>query len=534
MSTSKTYWKNIADLASNPELDPKRHNEFVEHIPVDEFLGDKGTLENSQTSRRDFLKYVGFSTAAATVAACEGPVIKSIPYVVQPESIIPGIANYYATSIANGYDFASVLVKTREGRPILINNNSLDKTGVGANARVNASVLDLYDSQRLKAPQISGVPTSWATFNSEVAQKLSDLSAQLKPIVLLTQTFASPSTAALVNEFVAKFPTTKHVTYDAISQSAALDAFEQRYGKRAMADYDFSKALLIVSIGADFLGDWQGGGFDGGYSKSRIPQNGMMSRHVQFESNMSLSGANADQRVPLKPAHQKQVLAALYAKLKGTSVQTDLPEGVLAIVNQTAKSLQKSGSNAVVVTGLDDADAQALVLEMNTLLESKSFNPNTPLLVRSGNDASINNLVDQMNSGAVGAVIMAGVNPSYTLPNAAAFNDALAKVELTVDFSLKLDETASKVTYLAAAPHYLESWGDVERKAGHYGLMQPTIRPLFDTMQFQDALLSWMGSSVAYYDYLKTFWAANVLNGSEWNQALHDGYFSTETKRAIG
>ena len=166
MSTSKTYWKNIADLKSNPELDPKRHNEFVEHIPVDEFLGDKGTLENSQTSRRDFLKYVGFSTAAATLAACEGPVIKSIPYVVQPESIVPGIANYYATSIANGYDFASVLVKTREGRPILINNNKLDQSGVGANARVNASVLDLYDSQRLKAPQISGTPTSLVTFNS--------------------------------------------------------------------------------------------------------------------------------------------------------------------------------------------------------------------------------------------------------------------------------------------------------------------------------------------------------------------------------
>ena len=276
MSTSKTYWKNIADLASNPELDPKRHNEFVEHIPVDEFLGDKETLDQSDTSRRDFLKYVGFSTAAATLAACEGPVIKSIPYVVQPESIVPGIANYYATSIANGYDFASILVKTREGRPILINNNSLDATGTGANARVNASVLDLYDSKRLTAPMINGVASSWEVFNTDIAKQLEVLTTDNKAIVLLTQTFASPSMFALVNEFKSKFPTAKHITYDAISQSSALDAFEQRYGIRALADYDFSKALMIVSVAADFLGDWQGGGFDSGYSKSRIPQNGMI------------------------------------------------------------------------------------------------------------------------------------------------------------------------------------------------------------------------------------------------------------------
>ncbi len=346
---------------------------------------------------------------------------------------------------------------------------------------------------------------------------------------MLTQTFASPSTTALINEFLAKFPTAKHLTYDAISQSAALDAFEQRYAKRAMADYDFSKALLIVSIGADFLSDWQGGGFDSGYSKSRIPQNGMMSRHVQFESNMSLTGANADQRIPLKPAHQKQVLAALYAKLKGTSVQTNLPESVLNTVNQTAKSLQKSGNNAVVVTGLDDVDAQALVLEINTLLGCKAFNPNAPLYVRSGSNKAMNELVSDMSNGKIGAVIMAGVNPSYTLPNATEFNNALAKVDLTVSFSLKADETSSNVKYLGAAPHYLESWGDLERKAGHFGLIQPVIRPLFDSMQFQDALLSWMGSAVSYYSYIKTYWTENVLNGAEWNQALHDGCFIGQT-----
>ncbi len=124
MSSNKKYWKSEAELSANDAMiETLKQNEFVEQIPTGEFLSDKQTLATSNTNRRDFLKYVGFSTAAASLAACEGPVIKSIPYVVQPEQIIPGVANFYATTIANGYDFASILVKTREGRPIKVENN---------------------------------------------------------------------------------------------------------------------------------------------------------------------------------------------------------------------------------------------------------------------------------------------------------------------------------------------------------------------------------------------------------------------------
>ena len=112
MSNKKKYWKNLAELSHNNDsaFTELQNKEFVQEIPVDEFLSDKDNLENSSTNRRDFLKYIGFSTAAATLAACEGPVVKSIPYVVQPKEIIPGIANYYATTIANGYDFANILI----------------------------------------------------------------------------------------------------------------------------------------------------------------------------------------------------------------------------------------------------------------------------------------------------------------------------------------------------------------------------------------------------------------------------------------
>ncbi|MGK0430286.1 MAG: molybdopterin-containing oxidoreductase family iron-sulfur binding subunit, partial [Psychroserpens sp.] len=176
MSSNKKYWKSVEELKDNSSIvETLKQNEFVSDIPTDEFLGDKETLESSSTTRRDFLKYVGFSTAAASLAACEGPVIKSIPYVIQPESIIPGIANYYATTIANGFDFASVLVKTREGRPIQIKNNDLAKTHNSANARVNASVLGLYDSMRVKSAMKGGQDMLWSTFDSETSAKLTEL-----------------------------------------------------------------------------------------------------------------------------------------------------------------------------------------------------------------------------------------------------------------------------------------------------------------------------------------------------------------------
>ncbi|MFT6993945.1 MAG: MoCo/4Fe-4S cofactor protein with predicted Tat translocation signal, partial [Maribacter sp.] len=162
MSSNKKYWKSEAELDPNDSIvEALRQNEFVEEIPVEEFLGDKETLSTTNTNRRDFLKYVGFSTAAASLAACEGPVIKSIPYVVQPENIVPGVSNYYATTIANGFDFASILIKTREGRPIKIENNTLAKVNGGANARIQASVLSLYDSTRLQGPMANGEPVEW-------------------------------------------------------------------------------------------------------------------------------------------------------------------------------------------------------------------------------------------------------------------------------------------------------------------------------------------------------------------------------------
>jgi MoCo/4Fe-4S cofactor protein with predicted Tat translocation signal len=534
MSSNKKYWKSVEELNVNSSIvETLKQNEFVEEIPTNEFLGNKDSLEASSTTRRDFLKYVGFSTAAATLAACEGPVIKSIPYVVQPVEIIPGIANYYATTIADGYDFASILVKTREGRPIKIENNTLASTNGNANARVNASVLGLYDSLRVQSPRKSGSSISWDELDAEVIQKLAALKDSGKEIVLFTQTFASPSTSKLIAEFKEKYGNVRHVVYDSISESAALDAYQAKYGERGLANYDFSKAMTIVSVGADFLGDWQGGGFDSGYSKNRIPQNGKMSRHIQFESNMSLTGANADKRVPLTPSQQKVALAKLYSYVVGGSVSGNLPEAIEDAVKKAASQLKKAGSNGLVVTGIQDVNAQTVALEINEYLKSKAFDKATPIKTRQGSNAEVLALITDMKAGKVGAIIMSGVNPLYTLPNALDFEEGLKNTDLSLSFSMKEDETSSKTQFIAAAPHYLESWGDVEIKKGHYALMQPAIRPLFNTRQFQEALLKWTGNNVSYHDYIKDTWGTSILNGSSFNQALHDGMFvgtiATET-----
>ncbi|MEN8789697.1 MAG: TAT-variant-translocated molybdopterin oxidoreductase [Flavobacteriaceae bacterium] len=531
MASNKKYWKNEAELNPNDSIvETLRQNEFAEEIPVDEFLGDKNKLSDSSTSRRDFLKYVGFSTAAASLAACEGPVRRSIPYVVKPEQIIPGVANHYATTIANGFDFASILIKTREGRPIKVENNKEASVLGSANARVQASVLSLYDSTRLQGPLYNAEPIDWDVLDATVKAKFAALQNSNRQLVFLTQTYASPSTDRLMAEYKAAYPGFVHISYDAISEDAALNAYENKYGERALANYNFEKADLIVSFGADILADWQGGGYDSGYSKGRVPANGKMSRHVQLEANLSLTGANADKRIPLKPSAQKKALASLYGMLNNSNVSTGLDENTLQALEGIAREIKVAGGKAVVVTGLDDENAQSVVLAINEMLKSEAFEPSSPRFTRQGNNKAIAQLITDMNSGKVGALIMDGVNPVFTLPNAPDFVAGLEKVDLSVAFSTNWTETTQAVQYAASANHYLESWGDAEFQKGHFSLMQPTITELFDTRQFQSAALLWLGSDKSYYDYVKETWDTQVLNGGSWNQALHDGVYHSKAE----
>ena len=253
MASNKKYWKSVEELKENSSIVEKLNkNEFVEDLPTDKFLGDKETLETSETSRRDFLKYVGFSTAVASLAACEGPVVNSIPYVIKPDDIIPGVADYYATTMADGFDFANVLVKVREGRPIKIDPNKDSENG-STNARVQASVLSLYDNNRLRGSLAKGEAIDHKTLDSEVLTKLNDLKAKGEKIVFLTGTCASPSTKSLINKFTETYGNVEHILYDAVPEDAALNAFEKMYGRRALPDYKFAACRCNCFCWSRFL-----------------------------------------------------------------------------------------------------------------------------------------------------------------------------------------------------------------------------------------------------------------------------------------
>ena len=530
MASNKKYWKSVEELKGSSVVETLNKNEFVSDIATDDFLGDKETLESSSTTRRDFLKYVGFTTAAASLAACEGPVVKSIPYVVKPNDIIAGVADWYATSMADGYDFANVLVKTREGRPILVMPNKESESDI--NGRVIASILSLYDEKlRVKEPSKGSDAISWADADKEIGIKLNKLKEENKPVVLLTGTMASPSTDKIIKEFIVAYPNVKHVVYDAVSESGAADAMLAMYGKRVLPNYHLDKAKTIVSFGADFLGDFHGG-FEKKYIQGRKPETGEMSYHIHFESNMSLTGANADKRVVVKPSDQVFAMLNLYNAITGANISSK-PTPADAVVKEAAKALRKSGSKAVVLAGMNDKNAQLVALEINKVLNSEIIDTNNTLNIRQGNDAEVAQLVSDMNSGKVAGLISYNVDPIYSLSNSSDFSEGLKKVEVSVALSLENNETTNLSNFVLPTPHYLESWGDAQFDEATYGLMQPTIQPLFNTRQIQDVLLTWSGSTVSYYDYLKEFASTNILNGGSWNKALHNGFHKKEVIEVV-
>jgi MoCo/4Fe-4S cofactor protein with predicted Tat translocation signal len=299
MGTTKRYWKGLPELHNSSEFQNNANNEFAEELPLEGLLKEETTSSN--TSRRDFLKVMGFTTTAAVLASCETPVIKSIPYVVKPEEVTPGIANFYASTFYDGHDYASVLVKTREGRPIKVDGNDAMKGGnTGTTARVQSSILSLYDGARLTGPIAKGAPATWANVDAAIAKQLGDVAASGKEIAILSSTIISPSTRAVIAEFTSKYATAKVYQYDSVSYSALRNANETTFGKKVIASYDFSKANVIVGFACDFLGTWLGGNkeFAAQYAENRKvnADKREMSKHYHFESNLSLTGANADER----------------------------------------------------------------------------------------------------------------------------------------------------------------------------------------------------------------------------------------------
>ena len=514
MASNKIQFRSIHEL-KDPSLNGNLAlKEFQDEIPVGELLGGDQSKE-SGSSRRDFLKLLGFSTAAVTLAACEAPVIKTIPYVVKPHEIIPGIPNYYATTYFDGYDFASVLVKTREGRPIKIEPNPLAGSIGKTNARAQAAVLSLYDNDKVKQPKLDGKDETFDKVDDFVLKGLSDAQAAGKKIVVLSHSFPSPTFKKLFGDFKAKYPTAELVTYDAIPYAAALDAAQEVFGQRALPVYDLTNTQLVVSFQADFLGDYNGGSLETSYAAARKPGPDMM-RHIQIESNMSLTGANADTRVQLKPSAVNKVLIEVYNGLNGGTTTKEAGEIV--------KELQAKGSKAVVF-GDGSKGAYVLAHLINQKLASNAVTGKASFL-KEFDGARYQEFLGWMNSGQVGVLIANNVNPIYSSNKGENFSKSLAKVPCVVAVTDKKNEIYKAAKAVIPVANWLESWGDFAPQTGVYTLMQPTIQKIFKSRQIEDSLLVWMNGkgnpANNYYDYLKAN-ATTLIGGTTFNKALYNG-----------
>ena len=398
---------------------------------------------------------------------------------------------------------------------------------------------------------------SWADADKAIGDQLTAASAAGKRVVILTNTVISPSVKAAIDVFKAKHNLSlkssdadmavnvggkvDHVQYDAVSYAGITSANLKSFGKWAFPAYDLTKADVIVSVGADFLSNWGSTNENvWQYARRRKTENATkdlpMSRHWHFEARMSLSGANADRRVAVRNSMLPFVVMGLHDAIAmqtgGTTVSAPKVGGeVDAAITQCAKELLAAKGKSLLVCGINDEGVQVLVNSINTMLGNygASIDIRNASPFFQGNDAVMAQLVKDMNAGTVGAILIAGINPAYTLPNAGEFKAGLKKTALSVSFSSHADETSSLCNWIAPDHHWLESWNDLSPKPGMYAMVQPTIRPLFDTRQWGQSLLKWSGMETSWHSFVQNVCAGSlpvaVGTLASWDQSIHDGIY---------
>ncbi len=535
----KTYWRSIEELTNPQEL---RRQEVREEAKQKSMLL-KGDKELNSASRRDFLKTFGFSIAAASiVASCKRPVEKAIPYLVKPDEINPGTANYYASSYFDGNEYGSVIVKVRDGRPIKIEGNALSPISQGGtSARIQASVLNLYDDARFKGPSKSGQEITWEKADEEIVAALSGMKTQGGKVVLLSSTIISPSAREIIRKFAEKQTNTEWIQYDPISASGILQASQKSFGSAFIPDYQFEKAKVVISFGADFLGTWLSTvEYTKAYTTARSLQNGRqkMLRHYQFEAGMTLSGSNADVRFPIKLSEEGAIVLALYneiAKAKGGQVFSGAQSTV--DIGDLAKDLLENEKQSIVISGSNDVNIQLLVNGINQLLGNynETIGLDRLLLTKQGLDQETDRLLSDLKAGSVKALLVWNANPVYDHQKGKEFGEAIKKAGLSVSFSERKDETSAVCQYILPEPNYLESWNDLEPKSGIYSLAQPTIAPIFNARPVQETLLKWAGEPLKHRDIIQSFWKENQFPKQKditdfrqfWDTSLQKGVYET-------
>jgi molybdopterin-containing oxidoreductase family iron-sulfur binding subunit len=508
MSEPKLYWMSVVERDSPGS--PAAHSSEREN-------GDP----NFTPTRRSFLKAAGFTFGALAAASCRAPEVDAIPYVDQPEGIVPGRPVFYATTCGACEARCGLLVTNRDGRPIKIEGNPDHPFSGGSTCAVGqASILGLYDSTRLAYPLKGGQRATWADVDGEITTTLNGLKGDGRAVRILTPTVTSPTLAAALANFVSGFPNGRHVVYDPFSSAAVLEAHALTHSTRAMPQYRFDRADLIVSLDADFLGaSISPLQYTRGYaSKRRVSEDTpAKSYHVQIESRMSLTGSNADRRLRVAPAEIGHIATHLAAKVAGRAQTAFAADGLAptpqdAALEDIAERLWTARGRALVISDSQDVRVQALCNFLNQTVGAygTTIDLDRPSYQRSGSDAQLAELRAELSRGEVGALFIVGGNPVFDLPDSAGWTNDIKRVPLVVSTAERVDETAALAHFVCPDHHYLESWGDAEPVAGIVSVAQPTIRPMHDTRAVLESFAAWSGKPDLARDMIRAHWTANV------------------------
>ncbi|MCA9048944.1 MAG: hypothetical protein KDA89_09475, partial [Planctomycetaceae bacterium] len=503
-----------------------------------------------EINRRRFLEAAGFTFSLAALHGCSrpGPEV-ALPLIDQPEGLIPGKTQTYASTCAGCSAGCGLLVGVRDGRPLKMEGmpeHPLSKGGLCAVGQ--ALPLGLYDSHRLQHPLLSGKESDWKTVDQRITKKLKEIADSGGAVRFVTPTVTSPTLQASIDQFLKRFKDARHITFDSVSSSAIPDAHEKTHGSRVLPHYLFDRAKVIVSFGADFLGTWISPvEFTAAWRTGRVPtpEHPEMSYHAHFEGQMTLTGSNADRRFRVAPDEFGAVLNHVYVRLaEKAGDSSDQPQSALPIPEADLTALVDRLWNArgecLVICDSQDVAVQIVVNAVNHLLGNydKTLDIARPSRQRQGNDADVLELVDDLKGEKVSALFVAGTDLTHNLPDRDNLAKAIEKVDLVVSLAEREDDFASLAGFVCPDQHVLETWLDAEPISGLVSLSQPLMQPLGPNRSILESLARWSGSDDSAYDILRKSWESSIMpraKGNEkafrefWDQSVHDGFVEVET-----
>ncbi|MFN2239082.1 MAG: TAT-variant-translocated molybdopterin oxidoreductase [Thermoanaerobaculia bacterium] len=520
--TEKSYWKSLAERDDRGELEA---SEFAEPLEP----------AGAGTDRRTFLRAAGFTIGAAALAGCrQSSVEKAIPYLLTPEGIVPGRAYWMASTCAGCEAACGVLVKCRDGRPIKLEGNPGHPVSRGGLCAVGqASVLEPYDSMRLKAPRGGGRESTWEKVDREIGMKLNEIRDGKGRVRILTTTRSGRATRGVIERFLAGFANGELVVYDPVSCSAILAAHEITHGRRLLPRYRFDRADTVVGLDADFLGTWISPvEYTNAYTSRRrlAGTDGTMSWHAQFEARMTITGGKADNRFVTHPDDVPLVLEGIAERLGLREPSRRRPPVRIrqADIDLVASKLDSARGRALLVCGTNDLTAQLLANEINHHLGSygATIDISRPSRQKEGSEEGLERLVGEIREGSVDALFVAGCNPAYDLPGSARLSADLRTIPLLVSLSSHIDETAGLAQYVCPEPHFLETWSDHEPVSGVLAVGQPAISPLGSTRSAIESFAVWSGDPRNGLEIIRDELA--VAMGTDpagaWHETLAAGY----------